>query len=89
MQSESIQWRCQWNNHYWQSRDHILIGPLNQKMYYAYKCRILRGKGILRRPMFCANKRNMWSRCFNETLRHQKVLQLEKEILEKNALNQV
>jgi hypothetical protein len=40
-------------------------------------------------PMFCANKRNMWSRCFNETLRHQKVLQLEKEILEKNALNQV
>jgi hypothetical protein len=31
--------------------------PLTQRPCYANKCRLLRAKGILRRPIFCANKK--------------------------------
>lgn len=61
----------------------------SRKICYAYKCRILRAKGILCKPMPCANNRNMCSVCLNETLRHRKVLQLEKDTLESNTSNQI
>jgi hypothetical protein len=52
-----------------------------QPFCYGNKCRLLRAKGILRRPMRCVCKKNMCSGCINESLRHKRVLQIENEIL--------
>ncbi len=48
-----------------------------QHFCHASKCWLLRAKGILRRPKYCAIKKNMWSGCLNESLRQKKVLQIE------------
>jgi len=54
---------------------------------HANKCRLLHAKGILRRPMLCANKRTMCSGCINESLRHRKVKQIEMDILSNTQQN--
>jgi len=56
---------------------------------YGNKCRILKAKGILRRPMFCANRRNMCAGCIHEAGRHRKVQQIEHQILHNTASNDV
>ena len=58
-------------------------------MCYGNKCRILKAKGILRRPMFCANRRNMCAGCIHEAGRHRKVQQIEHQILHNTASNDV
>jgi len=59
-----------------------------QRPCYANKCRLLRAKGILRRPTFCANNKSMCSGCMNENLRHRKVIQIEKDILNDYSSNE-
>jgi len=54
---------------------------------HANKCRLLHAKGILRRPMLCANKRTMCSGCINESLWHRKVKQIEMDILSNTQQN--
>jgi hypothetical protein len=51
------------------------------RICHASKCRLLLAKGILRRPMLCASNKSMCSGCINESLRHQKMQQIEHEIL--------
>lgn len=57
------------------------------RVCHAYKCRILKAKGILRRNMFCTNNKNMCSGCINESSRHSKTLRLEEALLSDNSSN--
>jgi len=61
---------------------------LTQRPCYANKCCLLRVKGILRRPIFCTNNKNMCLGCINENLRHHKVIQIEKDILNDYSFNE-
>jgi len=51
------------------------------RICYGDKCRLFKAKGIIRRPMYCMEKRNICSGCHNETLRHRKTEQMEQSIL--------
>jgi hypothetical protein len=56
------------------------LHPLEQ-ICHANKCRLLRAKGILRRPMLCSPGKNMCSGCANEASRHRRIQQIELEII--------
>jgi hypothetical protein len=59
-----------------------------QHFCHGNKCRLLRAKGILRRPMQCVYKKSMCSGCINQSLHHKRVLQTENEILNNISQNE-
>jgi len=59
-----------------------------QRPCFANKCRLLRVKGNLRRHTFCTNNKSMCLGCINENLRHRKVVQIEKDILNDCSSNE-
>ena len=63
--------------------------PINQtnRRCHAIKCRLLRAKGILPRPMLCASTKHMCSGCLSESTRHKKTAQIEMDILTNMAPN--
>jgi hypothetical protein len=63
--------------------------PINQtnRRCHAIKCRLLRAKGILPRPMLCASTKHMCSGCLSEPIRHKKTAQIEMDILSNMAPN--
>jgi len=63
------------------SNTNKIYSPRPQLICNANKCRIMKAKGILRRPMFCVQGKNMCSGCINENLRHRKVVKIEQEIM--------
>ncbi len=53
------------------------------------KCRLFRAKGIIRRPMYCMERKNVCSGCFNENLHHRKVKQMEQMLSEDFTDNRI
>jgi hypothetical protein len=58
-----------------------IYSPRPQWICNANKCRIMKAKGILWRPMFCVQGKSMRSGCINENLRHREVIKIEREIM--------
>jgi hypothetical protein len=55
---------------------------------HATKCQLLHAKGIIRRPMICANNKNTCSGCSNEASQHRKTHLLEHDILTQSIPNE-
>jgi len=60
-----------------------------KRICHANKCRLLQAKGILRRPMYCIEGKNMCSGCVNESLRHRRISQIEHDILIDTSSNSI
>ncbi len=56
---------------------------------HATKCRILRAKGILLRPMYCSNNKSMCSGCYSEAMRHKRTFFIEQALLNDTTSNAV
>jgi len=61
---------------------------VRREMCGADKCRLLKAKGIIRRPMYCSNRRCMCSGCISKSLRHRKVDQKEQAVRFDSSPNQ-
>lgn len=59
----------------------------SNRICHATKCRLLRAKGIISRPMKCIDKKHMCAGCMSESIRHKKTKQIEMDLLHNMAAN--